>query len=171
MLQESKQEPLRWYLLRTKPREEARALENLRNQGFDAFAPFCRTVRRYRGRRVCRTEPLFPGYAFVALNQRTHNWAVIRNTRGVMHLVRFGSEAPVVPPPVIEQLRVSDEVEIRPQTDGLVPGDRVQILEGPLQGLEAALLEFDGQQRAVLLLEWMQRQVKVALERDCLRAA
>ena len=30
-----------WYLVQCKPREDQRAVDNLRNQGFESFAPLC----------------------------------------------------------------------------------------------------------------------------------
>ncbi len=36
---ESRMTQARWYVLQSKPREEKRALENLRNQGFECLLP------------------------------------------------------------------------------------------------------------------------------------
>ncbi len=38
-----------WYLVQCKPREDRRAVDNLRNQGFASFAPTC-VVERLRNR-------------------------------------------------------------------------------------------------------------------------
>lgn len=154
----------RWYLLRTKPREEARALENLARQGFEAFVPHCSAERLVRGRPVRRREPLFPGYAFVSLNETGHNWSVLRSTRGVAHLVRFGTHTPTVDDAVITRLRELDGATLPGPADALAPGDRVRIVAGPLAGLEGVFEQRDGQARVMLLLDWMQRQVRVAVD-------
>lgn len=154
----------RWYLLKTKPREEARALENLARQQFEAFVPWCTAERVVRGKPVKRREPLFPGYAFVALSRTAHNWSVLRSTRGVSHLVRFGTHAPAVVDDVIASLRTLDGTELVTGIAALSPGDRVRIVDGPLKGLEGVFEQRDGQARVMLLLEWMQRQVRVGVD-------
>jgi transcriptional antiterminator RfaH len=86
-----------WYVVRCKPREDARAIENLGLQGFEAFSPACLVTRRVGTVRRKLSEPMFPGYAFVRLSTTRHDWSVLRSTRGVMQLVRFGATAPRVP--------------------------------------------------------------------------
>ena len=71
-----------WYLIKVKPREELRAIDNLENQGFEAYCP----VYLESGQNTV----LFPGYVFVRLSfddlERYHK---IRSTRGVAHVVTF----------------------------------------------------------------------------------
>ena len=71
-----------WYLLKAKPREEIRALDNLEYQGFEAYCPQIRS----------KTDlvPLFPGYLFIRLAQKDiPQLHKIRSTRGVQYIVRF----------------------------------------------------------------------------------
>ena len=71
-----------WYLLKTKPRDEQRAVDNLENQGFEAYSP--------RALLEDREQILFPGYAFLKLTEdNTHAYHKIRSTRGVTELVHF----------------------------------------------------------------------------------
>lgn len=155
----------RWYLLQCKPRECDRALENLANQGYEAFLPrLTREVLR-RGRREVVREPLFPHYLFVRLSDVADNWAPIRSTRGVAGLVRFGELPLAVPEPVVEALRQREAATTgEAGVESLFrPGDRVRIVEGPLAGLEAVLAARDGTERVILLIRLLHQTQEVAL--------
>ena len=158
---------LAWYVLRCKPREELRALENLRNQGFEAFAPLCLIKRRRGTVRRQVSEPLFPGYVFACLSSSRHNWSVLRSTRGVLNVVRFGLEAPTVPHEVMNELRRLDGLDLDAQrsmlSTPLKQGDRILIQSGPMAGLKGVFEESDGDTRATVLIQCMQRWVKVTL--------
>ena len=159
---------LRWYLVRTKPREDQRAVAHLRNQAFDAFAPTCLNVRAGRTafRRV--VEPLFPGYAFVRLSVSRDDWSVLRSTRGVRGLVRFGAHTPTVPDEIVDRLRSADGSELDGPWVQLREGDSVRVVAGAFRGLEGVFTQRDGEARAFVLLQYMQRQVKVQLPIDLL---
>jgi len=158
---------LAWYVLRSKPREELRALENLRNQGFEAFAPLCLIKRRRGTVRRQVSEPLFPGYVFAQLSSSRHNWSVLRSTRGVVNVVRFGLDAPQVPQEVMDELHRLDGLDLDAQralrSTQLQQGDRILIQSGPLTGLQGVFEAPDGDARASVLVQCMQRWVRVTL--------
>ena len=155
-----------WFVVQTRPREDARALENLTAQRYECFQPRCEVTRRIRGQRRTLREPLFPGYVFVRLHRLGHDWGPIRSTRGVARLVRFGSEAPTLPARSIAGLRELDGIRLADPLLGLAPGDKVQIVAGPLAGMEAAFDCIDGERRVFVLLDWMQRRRRVAMTPD-----
>jgi transcriptional antiterminator RfaH len=157
-----------WYVVRCKPREDARAVEHLGNQGFSAFAPTCVVLRRVGSVRRKVVEPLFPGYAFVRLNSTRHDWSVMRSTRGVRWLVRFGTHTPRVPDALIARLRELDAVELGTSAARFKAGDRVRVTDGAFAGVEGVFSERDGELRACVLLELMQRQVRVTVASDAL---
>lgn len=72
-----------WFCAITQPRQEDRADEELRRQGFVTFLP---TVweRRTKNRKIIRVEvPMFDGYIFVRFDPVRDPWGVIPNTRGI----------------------------------------------------------------------------------------
>lgn len=160
----------RWYVLQCKPRECFRACEHLGNQGYTYFLPtLTREVLR-RGKRDVAIEPLFPHYLFVQLDRVESNWAALRSTRGVSQLVRFGLEPLAVPDELVAALRAR-EAALAAGTDAGVqplfqPGDNVQVLAGPLAGLQAVVEARDGLERVTLLITLLQKvqrlQVPVA---------
>lgn len=160
-----------WYVIQTKPREDQRALDNLHAQNFEAFQPRCTVTRRRAGQRREVLEPLFPGYVFVALDRLEQDWGPIRSTRGVARLVRFGDEIPALPRGLVERLRALDGIVLADPLARLKRGDTVRITDGPLAGMQAAFDLLDGEQRVFVLLDWMQRRVRVAVDRSAIEVA
>ena len=73
----------KWYLIKTKPRQEKKAKQNLENQGYEVFCSLAKLNNKL--------VVLFPGYLFIQLNNKTQNWSPINSTKGVSHFVKFGS--------------------------------------------------------------------------------
>jgi transcriptional antiterminator RfaH len=156
-----------WYLVQSKPRNEARALENLVRQGYETYFPLMEVERLQRGKLLKKMEPLFPRYLFLHLEEGNDNWGPIRSTLGVAGLVRFGQAYAVV----------SDEVmaAVRERTQDIKKslfesGDNVRVVSGPLLGLEGVFEIADGEQRSFVLLEFMQKQQRVSVSTADLRA-
>lgn len=145
--------PARWYLIQTRPRQEARALEHLQRQQFECYQPLTN--------HTARPEALFPGYLFIRMDQMQDNWYPIRSTRGVSRIVTFGSQPTPVCDALIEQIRQRLTVPAPPS--GFAQGDPVQIRSRSFNDVEAIFLAFDGTERAVILLNLMQRQHRVVL--------
>jgi len=150
-----------WYVIQCRANQNRRAQANLENQGFTCFHPQLNVEKLRAGRRVTHLEPLFPGYLFIQLCERTQSWHTIRSTRGVQKLVAFGRYPVPVPCDVIDALHQAQNVD-----DGIPairPGDRLRIESGPFANLEGVFLRFDGQERVVLLLSLLQKQHQLHL--------
>ncbi len=155
-----------WYLVYTKPRQEALAQANLVRQGYGVYLPKVRQMRRRRGRQETVVEPLFPRYLFICLDTQNDNWGPIRSTFGVASLVRFGSEPAQVPDELVVHLKAQEGQEglhvwAEPK---IKVGDRVRVAEGPLKNYEGILLANTGQERVMLLLEILGKEVRTHLE-------
>src|SRR5476651_2409067 len=97
--------PARWYLIQTKPRQEARAEEHLQRQHFECYRPLKAGAPKKRTPRAASEEELFPGYLFIRMDQVHDNWYPIRSTRGVARIVTFGAQPVPVHDELIEQIR------------------------------------------------------------------
>ncbi len=157
-----------WYLLYTKPREESRALKNLKNQGFEVFLPFFKYLKLSRGQQVEHTEPLFPRYLFISLSDTLSNWSVIRSTRGISDFVRFSTLPAEVPEDLVTELK--NQVNAEDIIDGTVtrnaifsPGDPVEICAGSFAGWKAIVKEQDANLRVSLLIRMLGREQMIRL--------
>ena len=165
---------LKWRAVFCKPREEQRARMHLINQGYDAFLPQVRSRRRLRGRDRLQIEPMFPRYLFVALADYRQDWGPIRSTRGVVGLVRFGEEVPVVPDALIELLKTRQDAEGAVELarfHQLKTDDPVEVTAGPFAGYRGIFEAETGEARAIILLELLSRQQRVEIATRDLRRA
>ncbi len=144
----------KWYVIRTKPRKEQVALENLQRQGYRCYYPRLKQMQRRRGKRQSCIEALFPGYLFINLDMESTNTGPIRSTRGVYGLVTFGSQIKPVSDGIISaiQLRSDEDDVIDNQQAEFKAGQQIRIEGGPMEGLDAIFQEKNGQDRAILLL-------------------
>ncbi len=154
-----------WYVVHTKPRNEARALENLQNQGFACFLPLMEVEKRVRQRIQKVVVPMFSRYLFIQLSDVTQNWSPIRSTLGVSKLVSFGNQPAKVPQSLIDFLREAPKKEVE-RLFGV--GDAVQVINGPLKGLEGIYQAHDGEMRAMILVELLGQPQKLRMALDTL---
>jgi len=155
-----------WYVVHTKPRQEARALDNLQNQGFHCFLPTLQ-VQKLRNQKVQTiTEPMFSRYLFIQLDDITQNWGPIRSTLGVSKLVSFGPLPAKVPPEFIAFLKEAPPEALERM---FAPGDAIQIGTGPLNGLEGKYIAHDGETRAFVLVDLLGQPQKLRMAVESLR--
>jgi len=164
--------PLAWYCVRTQPRHEHIAAATLRRHlGLEVFHPRLRLERATRRGVVRVVEPLFPCYLFVRcfLGERLDE---IRYVSGVSSLVHFGDKIPVVPDPVVDELRQCFESE-EPMAveDHLYPGAEVTVAEGAFLGFSGIVVRLlPARQRVQILLEFLGRTTIAEVDRKLLTA-
>lgn len=160
----------RWYVIQCKGGESFRATQHLANQGYEVFHPVLEVQKKRRGRLTWVEEPLFPHYLFIRLDRLVSNWRPIRSTRGVLRLVGFGDMPLPVPDSLVAILRQRGRHDDE-QTANLYfrAGEKVLITEGPFKELQAVFASHKGQERAIVLLELLNRQQRLEMPVDQLR--
>ncbi len=127
-----------WFVLKTKPKQELRAQDNLNAWGLETLLPQWPAPRKSKRSRRDSIRALFPSYIFCRFPDSMLD--KVRFTHGVSYVVAFGPLGPaVVDQQIIDGIRARiDErgvvraATVRPQ---LQPGDRVIIEAGPFQHL------------------------------------
>jgi len=159
---------MHWYAIHSKPRQEERALENLQRQGFEAWLPLMEVEKVLRSKLMRVIEPMFSRYLFIRLDTEQTNWSPIRSTLGVSKLVSFGNRPAVVSDELIVALKNLPKQE----TQRLIqPGQQVKIVSGPLRGLEGIYQQSDGEMRAMVLIELLNKQHRIVTDMQDLRPA
>ena len=149
-----------WYLIKTKPRQEKIAKQNLENQGYVTFCP----ITKINNKLVI----LFPGYLFVQLNDKTQNWSPIYSTKGVSHFVKFGLNFAKVPTSVIKFIKTNQHIT----TEKLInlnkfkPGDKVQISDGVFNNFVAIFKCYKSDERVILLMNLLGNEQSLNFKKE-----
>lgn len=162
----------RWYVVKTQPRRELFAAEQLRNQGFEVFLPkLMRTVRHAR-RVTTGYGAFFPSYLFVRLDLDRDRWRSINGTRGVSHVVTQGERPAAAPAGVVEDIMdACDERGVLVSGPWLEVGQPVRITHGPFADHVAVVERFSNADAVRVLLEIMGATIPVEAKREHLIAA
>lgn len=150
-----------WYALQLKPAQGDRALANLQNQDARCFYPKVTVEKIRAGKRSLKLEPLFPGYLFINLEQNDPLWGKLRSTRGVLRVVAFAGKPLAIADEVIDY--IYQGLSTVEEQGGLRQGQPVQIQDGPFKGVEAIFQAYDGEERAIVLINFMQKQQRVTV--------
>jgi transcriptional antiterminator RfaH len=153
-----------WCAVQTHVRAEDKAAFHLARQGYEVFLPKHLKRRKHARRIDWVPAPMFPRYLFVALDPTQGRWWSIRSTFGVSNLISFGSRPAVVPPEIIAEIKARQDKKGLVKTHegcGFKLGDRVRIINGPLRDLEGLFESPDDEERVIVLLSLLGREVKV----------
>ena len=150
----------KWYLIKTKPRQEKKAKQNLENQGYRAFCPMVKINNKL--------VVLFPGYLFVQLNEKTQNWSPINSTKGVSHFVKFGLNFAKVPNSVIEFIKTNQHITADKlnNLNKFKPGDKVQISDGAFKNYMAIFKCYKTDERVILLMNLLGHEQSLSIKKE-----
>ena len=157
-----------WYAVWTHSHCEQSVSHQLSSKGFAAFLPEMHVwSKRAGGQRLIRV-PMFPGYLFVHDEMDKTSYIEILKSRGVVRILEDGwTRLTPVPDAEIDAIQqvVHAEVPVFAH-DHLAEGDRVQVVEGPLSGIEGVFVQDKlTKGRLVLTVDLLGRSV--AVEVDC----
>lgn len=159
-----------WYVVYTKPRQEAVAVDNLQRQGFDVLFARARQKKRRASGMQQVVEPLFPRYLFVQLEAGVHDFTKLRSTKGCIDLVRFGGKATPVPTDLISLIgnQLDDEgvMDLNASAPSLQTGQEVRVEAGPFEGLVGRVAALKGADRVLLLLNVLGAERPVEIHTD-----
>jgi transcriptional antiterminator RfaH len=161
-----------WYAIYTKPCREAVAAMNIGRLGLEVLLPQIKQEKVVWGVTRVVTKPMFPGYLFARFCPATY-LHLIQYARGVKQVVSSGRQLLPVTEEIISAIRsrIDQEGYVR-LDEPLNQGDKVVVQEGPLRGLRGLFeRELDDRQRVVILLEAIEYQARVLIEKRYLKAA
>ena len=156
----------RWYLLHTRPKQEARAIAALANRGIEAYYPRVLEPRLHSWEPK-GPVPTFPGYVFArfVLAQRH---AAAHYCTGAAGLVRLGEHYAALDDLAIEAFRLAEGdlgyVSLPAPRITLKEGSRVTVTRGPLKGLVGTVTRYlPAKSRVQLLMKavWAGRRVEL----------
>ncbi len=149
-----------WLVIHTRPKQEFRALQHLQNQSYTCYLPTLQTVKPIRGKITACSEPLFSRYIFIRVDPSACRITSLSSTRGVSKLLSFGGRLATVPDEMIEALQNTVPIVRMPFS----PGDQVRVKEGPLAGLECIYQIPKGDERAIVLIDFLGRHQNLSIK-------
>lgn len=162
-----------WYLAYTRRRMESTAVVNLERQGFQSYLPLFKTLRRTTQGLQPSFEAMFPRYVFLRPASTRQTLSTVASTRGVCGLVKFGGEAALLRPELVEGIRAFERHRNEADLDAISPiqpGARVRMRRGGLKGIEGLVVSV-AKQRVTFLLQMLGREKQVTVEHGELELA
>lgn len=165
----------RWFVVRTNPRCEDRALANLSAAGFDAFLPKGKreTVHARTKARIERPFTLMVGYVFAAVPVVLQNehWPVLKACQGVRGVLGTDKGPLALPEREVELLRIAEvedrlRVEREVRASAMRPGMQVRITSGPFALFDAVIVDAEVREAVSVLISLFNRQTQVTVPVD-----
>ncbi|HCC54582.1 MAG TPA: transcriptional activator RfaH [Desulfobulbaceae bacterium] len=160
-----------WFAIRAKPQKEQVARLHYQRQGYAVYLPMMLTIVRHARRIEEKLKPFFPGYLFLHLAPEERNWVAISSTRGALGPICFGDHYLPVPDWIIVDLQAKEDgrgavslAEL--QKKELTPGVAVAVRLDDDTSTQGLFYSFSGQDNVVVLLNFLNRQVKATLPVD-----
>ncbi|MDA3929523.1 MAG: UpxY family transcription antiterminator [Prolixibacteraceae bacterium] len=143
-----------WFAVYTKSRAEKKVQLELEFQGIENFLPIHKKLRQWSDRKKWVEAPLISGYIFVYIEAIEYD-RVLR-TNGVVSYVRFEGKAAIIPENQINNLKrllQQSELAIKVSTKNFTKGDEIEVLGGPLMGLQGTLILVKGKKKVAIQLK------------------
>jgi transcriptional antiterminator RfaH len=150
---------MQWHMVHTKPKQEERALQNLKQLGYQCYLPTLPTEKLRQARLSVTHEPLFPRYLFVRMGEGNFDksWTPIRSTNGVSRLVNFGTEPAKIENSLVAYFQAHEAYIQGPPRCLVEPEEWFRSNENPLADIENIYKIVDGQRRVMALMELLSR--------------
>jgi transcription antitermination factor NusG len=160
-----------WYAVCTRSRFEKKLLWELTERSVDVFLPMREILSRWKDRKKRIWVPLFPGYIFVNHINTPENRYRVLNVPGAVRFVSINGRAEPVPEYQIDGVRrfLEANISVDPYPYMQV-GRKVEIIAGPLKGIQGILVQKKGRFRFVLKVDLIQQAVSVEVDASDIRA-
>lgn len=162
-------EEQKWYALKTKPRAEKKLNERLLEANIETYLPITKVWKQWSDRRKQIEEPLFKGYIFVKI--KPSNFISALQQDGAVHFVKFGGNAASLDDEQIELIRkiVTNQMRFEVTDLKLEPGDKVEIIDGPLKGYKGEMLRDKSKNTIIIHIVQLERTLSVDVPKAYLK--
>lgn len=153
----------KWYALYTKPKQEFKAEQQLKEMGITTYLPLITKIKQWSDRKKKVIEPLFKSYIFINANDSERYISV--QAKSIVKVVNFNGVPATIPNWQIENLQKM--LASNPDafvTDLIKIGTHVKIIEGPFAGVEGIVAKYTNDERVLgINIDTLQRSVIVHL--------
>ena len=163
----------KWLVAYTKPRMEQVALANLERQQFEAYLPLYKKFKTTEAGPTAVFEPMFPRYIFFRPRSAQQSTEVVRSTKGISNIVRFGFEPGVMSGQMVATIQAFEAAQNQATLQDMSnfkAGQKVKFKHAALGSLEG-LIQSVSSKRVAVLLEIMGRSTVVQMAHHQLEEA
>lgn len=147
-----------WHAVYTASRAEKKVRERLQEAGVECFLPVQTVVRQWTHRKARVEVPLIAGMIFVRV-AKTEQVGVLE-TKGVVAFMRLRGEREAA---VISDRQMRDfrflldfsEEAVELVNEEIAVGDWIEVVKGPLKGLEGELVKFRGTTKVAVRIDML----------------
>ena len=160
----------KWYAIYTRSRAEKQMHDLLLKAGIDAYLPLRKVLKQWSDRKKWVEEPLFRSYIFVHITEA--EYYDVLNSPGAVRFITFEGKAVPIPPQQIEAIKqFVDTGQELPDVDlKLELGTMVDIIAGPMKGINGELLEILGKKKVKIEIDGLGQAVYLELPASHIRA-
>ena len=157
-----------WIVVRSKPRSEKVAHNELVKKNIEAYLPLLKERRKWSDRKKWVEFPLFSSYLFARIDIKDSIFVL--QTQGVNTIVKFGKQIAIVQNSVIEAIRLAMEggYKLEP-VEYFVEGNRVEVVAGPMNGVKGIVAKLKGQNRLIIKIDAIQQALSIQIESKFIR--
>jgi transcriptional antiterminator NusG len=174
-MEENKIEQAKWYVLHTFSGYENVAQDNLervvekfnlQDRIFDIVIPMEEVIEEKNGKKELVSRKLMPSYLLVKMIYGDDIWHAVTRTRGITGFVGPKGR----PLPLTEEEIMKMRLEKVEVDTSLKTGDKVEVLEGPLNSMIGSIISVDvNNQKCRVNVEMFGRETPVDLALDQVR--
>ena len=157
-----------WIVVRSKPRSEKVAHNELVKKNIEAYLPLLKERRKWSDRKKWVEFPLFSSYLFARIDIKDSIFVL--QTQGVNTIVKFGKQIAIVQNSVIEAIRLAMEggYQLEP-VEYFVEGNIVEVVAGPMKGVKGIVAKLKGQNRLIIKIDAIQQALSIQIESKFIR--
>jgi transcription termination/antitermination protein NusG len=156
----------RWWVLHSRPRAEKALARKALAQGLHYFLPLCKRQWRNGGRSFCSYVPLFTGYLFLHGDADTRHKALETNLVAGCLSVSDQEQLQIDLGRVY--LLMNSGAPLTPEK-WLEPGTSVEIVGGPLKGMEGTVLYQGKHLKVYVAVHFLRQGVSAEVENWMIR--
>ncbi len=158
-----------WHVLLVRPRTEKKVAAQLTRLGIPAYVPVQRQVRIWCDRKKKVDMVMFHRYVFVEVDEDRRK--EVFRLPNVYRYLTFGRDPVCLCEREVQLIRILAGLEkpVLLVREAFHPGDRVEIMSGPLAGYQGQVTDRHNRSRIILTLEGLQCRVLVELDKVSLK--
>lgn len=161
--------PQQWFIWYTQPRVEKQLQKRLAGEGIEVFLPLRKELHEWSDRKKWVEVPLFRGYLFTKISLR--KFEEVRRTNGIVTYVRFNGQPATLSETEIQRVQqlVTEPEDLEVLHTIFREGERVQVIAGPLMGIEGLVVEHKGAKKVAVNVEKLGHSILVEVPIQNLR--